>query len=281
VSITRILKRLGQQGMQLVLLALVVVVTGVGIGLAAGYPVSRIQFEESSAIRLDQQRLAGELDPALGLTTLTDLPVEAGWAAGDPAAASFGLLGAEFCGETVDLPTALAPKQAAVFANGTDESLLISEVVRVDRWQSARDYVEQVGDAVAECDEFFRTDLEGNRVQVEILESNSDPLITDQVSRRFRTSDGANVQVWSMMSIGDLIVATQYVGPTGPQQSLMTDLGREILLRTAPESFATGGIDPTESGVVTTLPAEGAPTTVIEGGAADESPEATAGEDGG
>jgi hypothetical protein len=278
VSITRILKRLGQQGMQLVLLAVVVVVTGVGLGLAAGYPVSRIQFEESNAVRLDQQRLAGELDPAIALTAAPDLPE--GWAPGDPAAATFGLLGSEFCGEAVDLPTALAPKQAAVFANAADESLLISEVVQVDRWQSASDYVKDVTDAVNECDEFFRTDLEGNRVQVEILESKSDSLITDQVSRTFRTSDGSNVQVWSVMSVGDLIVATQYVGPTGPQHTLMDDLGMAILMRSAPETFAPGGVDASDAST-TTVPVAGAPTTVIEGGAADESPEATAGEDGG
>ncbi|CAN5581934.1 hypothetical protein BH10ACT3_BH10ACT3_21350 [soil metagenome] len=270
MSITRIIKRLGQQGLQLVLLFVVIVATGVGIGLAAGYPVSRIQFEESDAVRLDQSVLADKVDPAAALTTLIDLP-QGSWEPGDPAAAQFGLLGSDFCGEAVQLPTALSEKQSAVFANPSDQSVLISDAVRVDGWQSAKDYVEDVGKAVGQCEEFFRTDVTGARVKVEIRAAKDDELITDEVSRRFITSDGSNVQVWSIRAIGDVIVATQYIGPTGPQQSLMTDLGTAILKRTAPESFSLGGFGATTT---PTTVVEGTDTTLIEGGAADESPDA-------
>lgn len=271
MSITRIFKRLGQQGMQLGLLVVVIVVTGIGLGLAAGYPISRIQFEESDAIRLDQARLAGKVDPAAALTTQADLPI--GWTPGDPAVASFGLLGTDFCGEKVELPTALSSKQSAVFANTADDSVLISEAVRVDQWQSAKEYVEAVGRAVGECDEFFRTDLAGERVQVDIKEGMGDPPITDYVSRTFVTSDGSGVQVWSMMAIGDVIVSTQYVGPERPQQSLMDNLEGQILLRLAPETFAPGGVADATS--TTTVVDGSTGTTLIEGGAADESPDAT------
>lgn len=271
-SITRIFKRLGQQGLQLGLLALVIGLTGVGVGLAAAYPISRIQFEESDAIRLDQARLAGTVDPANALTTLADLP-QTEWAAGDPAVASFGLLGTDFCGEAVKLPTALSPKQAVVFTNASDESILISETIRVDTWQSAKEYVEDVGRAVGECDEFYRTDLAGARVQVDIKDGMGDPPITDYVSKTFVTSDGSGVQVWSMMAVGDVVVSTQYVGPERPQQTLMDNLEGKILLRVAPETFAPGGLA-TDDTTPTTI-SGGTETTLIEGGAADESPDAT------
>lgn len=260
-------KHLGKQGGRFLLLAIVIVVTGVGLGLAAGYPVSRVQFQDSNAVRLDQARLAGKVDPELALTSQNDLAI--GWEVGDPALSSFGLLGSDFCGETVEVPTALSPKAVAVFAKPADSSVLISEAVRVTDWQSATEYVDSVGKALRKCDEFFRTDLSGNRVQVEIKPGPSDELITDQVSRRFVASDGSNVQVWSIMAVGDVIVATDYLGPVAPQKSLLRDLEKKILLRVAPEYFALGGATATSSSVVTT--SEGSPTTVLEGGAADES----------
>ncbi|MHB1138220.1 MAG: hypothetical protein ACYC2O_04630 [Microthrixaceae bacterium] len=266
MSITSVLNRLGQQGVRLVLLVLVIAATGVGLGLAAGYPVSKIQFEESDAVRLSQQTLVDKVDPAAAVTALTDLPE--GWEAGDPAIASFGLLGSKFCGETVELPTTLSSITSTVHSNPSDESVLISQAVRVDRWQSARQYVDDVGDAVGECDRFYKTGIDGERVEVRVAEAPGDAPITDHVSRKFVSSDGTSVQVWSLMAIGDVIVATQYVGPTGPQQGLLSDAEMDILRRVAPEAFAVGGI-PTET-TSTTVP--GTETTVLDSGTEDQSP---------
>ncbi len=260
-------KHLGKQGGRFLLLALVIVATGIGLGLAAGYPVSRIQFQDSEAVRLDQARLAGKVDPELALTSQSDVAV--GWEAGDPALSSFGLLGSDFCGETVELPTEVSPKATAVFAKPADSSALISEAVRVEDWQSATEYIDSVSKALSNCDQFYRTDLAGNRLQVEIKPGPGDDLITDQVSRKFVASDGSNVQVWSMMAIGDVIVATDYLGPAAPQKSLLRDLEKKILLRVAPENFALGGASATST--PSTVSPEGSPTTVLEGGAADES----------
>ncbi len=268
MSPTKILARLGQQGVRLVLLVVLIALTGVGLGLAAGYPVSRIQFEESDAIRLSQQTLADKVDPAAAITQDADLPSGA-WEPGDPAAASFGLLGSQFCGETVELPTTLSSIVSAVFANPSDESVLISQAVRVDRWQSARQYVDDVGDAVGECERFYRTGIDGQRVEVRVDEAPGDAPITDYVSRKFVSSDGTSVQVWSLMAIGDVIVATQYGGPTGPQQSLLNSVEEAILRRVVPEAFALGGI---ETETTTTTAAPGTETTVIDSGTEDQSP---------
>jgi hypothetical protein len=154
--VNSLLRRSGNQLLRVTLLVAIIAVSGVGLGLAAGFPVSRIEFDESDAIRLDQTRLAGEVDPQESLVAQADLPLT--WSPGDPAVGGFGILGLGFCGEQVDLPTALSAREVAVFTNPDDRAYLISEAVRVDRWQSAREYVDDVADSVEACDEFFRSD---------------------------------------------------------------------------------------------------------------------------
>lgn len=263
---TRFAALLGKQGVRLVLLVVILGLSGVFLGLAAGYPLSKIQFEESDAVRLDQSQLAGEIDPAAALVTSTDLPI--GWEDGDPALAGFGLLGAEFCGEEVPLPTQLSEVESAVFANPADESILIAQAVRVDRWQNARTYVDDVASAVGECEQFFRNGLDGSRVQVDIEDGSSEPPITDYVSRSFVAQDGESVQTWSIMAVGDVVIALLYNGPTAPQQGFLSELEDQLLARIDPEDFAPGGVAPSTS---TTTPVDPTATTVLEGGAADES----------
>src|SRR5690606_22547697 len=141
------------------------------------------------AVRLDHTRLAGEVDPAAALVTAADLPLT--WVPGDPAVGGFGLLGLGFCGEEVELPTALSAKEVAVFASPADDAFLISEAIRVDRWQSAREYVDDVASSVEECDQFFRTDAKGERVRVQIRPGMGEPPITDHVARTFVAEDGS------------------------------------------------------------------------------------------
>lgn len=264
---TRLVALLGKQGARVVLLLVILGASGVFLGLAAGYPLSKVQFEESDAVRLDQSRLAGEVDPASAVITLADLPI--GWEEGDPALAGFGLLGADFCGEEVPLPTALSDVETAVFVNPTDASFLIVQAVRVDRWQSAKTYVDDVTSAVGECEQFFRTGLDGSRVQVDIDDGTSEPPITDYVSRSFVAQDGESVQTWSMMAIGDVVVAILHGGPARPPEGLLSDLEDTILIRVDPEDFAPGGVAPSTTS--TTEPVDPTATTVLEGGAADES----------
>lgn len=264
----RVAKALGQQGLRVVLLVAVLVGSGVFLGLAAGYPLRQLRFDESDAQRLDQSRLAGMVDPADAVVDPADLPM--GWEAGDPALGALGLLGAQFCGEDVTLPTALSETATAVFVNPADESFLVSQAVRLDRWQSARDYVDDVGDAIATCDQFFRVGLDGAQVQVDISEGEGEPPVTDYVSRSFISNDGDSIETWSMMAVGDVVVSMLYGGPTRSQQGLLSDLEERILIRVDPEDFAPGGV-PTTTEVTDEDPADPTDTTVLEGGAADES----------
>lgn len=265
-------ERTGKQTLRVVLLVAIVLASGVGLGLAAGYPVSRIEFNEDDAIRLDHSRLAGEIDPAAALVTQADL--ELGWEAGDPALSLFGILGSDFCGKRIPLPTTLSEMQSAVFSNPNDGSILITQAVRVDRWQSARGYVDDLGDAVSECEQFYRTDAEGNRQEVTILEGTEDAPITDHVARTFRFVDGSSTQTWSVMAVGDVILGIVYSGPSRPRQGFISGLEQELLMRLDPKDFAPGGVPVSTETSTTLAPAEGADTTtttVLEGGAADES----------
>ena len=99
------------------------------------------------------------------------------------------------------------------------------------------------------------------------------PPITDFISRRYVSSLGSDVQSWSIMAVGDVLVGTRYLGQSSPQRSLLSDIENEILIRVAPQTFAVGGAgsetdpnSPSGSGTSTTG------STVIEGGAADETP---------
>ena len=98
--------------LRLLLLAALVGASGAALGFAVGYPVGRVQFSKSNAIRLDQSRLAGTIDPANGITQKSDLPL--GWEPGEPGLAAFGILGNEFCGVAVPLPGTLSTTQASV-----------------------------------------------------------------------------------------------------------------------------------------------------------------------
>lgn len=263
----RLASLLGKQGARVVVLVVILGVSGVFLGLAAGYPLSKIKFEESDAVRLDQNKLAGEVDPAAAVISQDDLPI--GWEPGDPALAGFGLLGADFCGEKVSLPSALSDVQTAVFANPADSTVLIVQAVRVDRWQNARAYLDDVGSAVGECERFYRTGLDGERVQVDIDDGTSEPPITDYVSRSFVAQDGDSVQTWSMMVVGDVIISVLHSGPARPPEGLISDLEDKILMRVDPGDFAPGGVAPTTE--PSTVPGDPTATTVLEGGAADES----------
>ena len=257
----------GKQGARVILLVAILGVSGVFLGLAVGYPLSKVSFEESDAVRLDQSRLAGQIDPADAVLVQTDLPL--GWEPGDPGIAAFGILGSDFCGEQVPLPTQLSDLETAVFSNEPDSSVLIAQAVRVDRWQNARTYIDDVSSAVEECDRFFRTGLDGSRVRVNIDDGTSQPPVTDYVSRRFVAQEGTSVQTWSMMAVGDVVVALLYGGPARPQEGLISDLEDKLLVRLDPEDFAPGGVAPSTTSTVAEV--DPTATSVLEGGAADES----------
>lgn len=250
--------QLARTGMLLGLIA----ASGVVIGLVVAYPLRFVEFEGTSAVQLDQTSLSGRVDPPAALVTREDLP--SGWTEGDAALAGFGILGSTFCGEDVTLPTALSDVDAAVWANGTDRSTLISQAVRVDRWQSAREYVDDVADALAGCDEFFRVGF-GAREKVLVKDAGGQPLVSDSVRAAFVSSDGRSVVEWSIMAVGDVVVGISHNGPTRPSGSFLNRVERDVLARIAPDEFAPGGVAPT-----TTVEGEGADTTGL-GGAADES----------
>lgn len=232
-------KRLGSQTSRLILLVAIVGVSGVALGYALGYPLRYVDYEASSAIALDQASLAGTIEPTEALVSADDLGPA--WAAGDAALGSFGVLGADVCGEVIETPTPLSPREAAVWVDGTNGARIISQALRVDRWKAAEEYVSDVAAGLEECDTYFR-EVEGEQVKVTSTDLDRDPPVTDHVDRRYQSPEG--VQDWSMMAVGDVIVAIQYLAATPPPDGLLRELEDEVLRRIAPGEFTVGGVDP-------------------------------------
>ncbi|MFM7068245.1 MAG: hypothetical protein ACKOYM_02185 [Actinomycetes bacterium] len=249
-------------------LVLLLMVSGVMIGLVFAYPVSRVQLSRPAAIRLEQAALAGKIDPDQALATPADF--DGGWVDGDASLGKFGLLGARFCGNAVELPDALSPVRSAVLRNESADATLIVQAVRADRWQNAREYVSAVDRAVTGCDRFYLTGPEGRKLQ-RVLDAGGAKPIDDYASRVYLSEDGTSAIAWSTMAVGDVIVAIEYLGPTRPPEGFLGELESKLLLRMAPEVFAPGGVAPESTSTTTTTPAETPSTTVVAGGSADES----------
>lgn len=258
--------RAGRRAVRVVWLLGLLAASGVALGLAAAVPLSLLDFDSSSAQRLDQSRLAGQIEVADALVGTADLP--RGWGPGDPALSAFGMIGSEFCGEKVPIPGAATDVASVVWVNPTDDATLIAQAVRVDRWQAARDYVADVGDALRTCDEFFRA-APGGRVRVRVTEASGTPPITDYTAATYVAADPQSVQEFSVLSVGDLIIAISHSAPTRPAPGFLNGVEAKLLARIDPADFAPGGI-PTD----TTTGDDRAPapaTTSPGAGAADES----------
>lgn len=232
-------RRAGSQFSRIVLLVAIVAIFGMGVGYALGFPLRYVDYRASSAISLDQASLAGSVDVSDALVAQEDLGP--GWTTGDPALAGFGVLGADVCGGPIPTPTPLSAKEATVWADDTNNARIISQALRVDKWSAAEQYIEDVAGALEECDTFFRTDGE-NRIKVTSRDMERDPPVTDHVDRRFQSPTG--VQDWSMMAVGDVIIAIQYLAPTPSPAGFLFDVERSVLERVAPAEFAPGGVDP-------------------------------------
>lgn len=226
---------------RLLALCALIGLSGLLVGAAVGWPLGRIDLQTSQAVRLDQARLVGSIDPEVVVAVDADLPV--GWTPGDPGIAMFGILNNEFCGEAVDMPAAITNVKGTVFVNQGGDGTLIIQAVRLERWQNAREYVRDVERTVSDCDKFFNNDAEGNRRRTDIKEGQGDPPITDFVSRSYVREDGGDIQYWSIMAVGDVVIGIRYVGKSAPQHSLLPDLQNHILMRIAPQDFAPGDGD--------------------------------------
>ncbi|MFV0317662.1 MAG: hypothetical protein ACK5O2_11970 [Microthrixaceae bacterium] len=272
----RAMTRIGNQGARIILLVAIVAIAGMGLGYAAGFPLRYIDYTPSSAVSLDQPSLAGTVDVQAALVAQDDLGE--GWVPGDPTLAAFGVLGADVCGEPIETPTPLSSVEAVVWSDETNGAMIIAQALRVDKWSSAEEYIREVTKGLADCDTFFRVDS-GERVKVVSTDIERDPPVTDHVDRRFQSPNG--VQDWSMMVVGDVIIAIQYLAPTPSPEGFMESVERAVLARVAPREFAPGGVAvvtevPAEPGAdpagatSDTAPPDATGTTEVDTGAADE-----------
>ena len=249
-------KRIGLQGARVLALLALVLGSGVIIGLAVGLPLRYVKFSESDAQQLNQNSLAGKVDPKAALVTQDDLP--AGWTPGDPALGGFGLLGQSFCGQAIKLPTPLSGAESAVFSNATDKAYMVSQAQRFDRASSAVDYVASVKKAVGACTSFYQGDP---KAKFDIRSAAGTPPISDDyVSAAFVQADGSSTQEWSMMAVGDTVIVIQRSGPIRPPADFLNTVEKKVLARVDPDDFAPGGVS-TESTIAGSTGGSDAVTT--------------------
>ncbi|UDY37021.1 hypothetical protein [Dermatobacter hominis] len=260
------LGRMRTQSVRVLMLAGLLLLSGAAIGLAAAFPLTFISYDESEATRIDQTRLAGQVDVDLALVTLEDLP--RGWEPGDAALGPFGIFNSEFCGEQIDTPTPLSEVHTAVFKDPTNDSVLIAQALHVDKWQSAQSYVNDVGDALDECDQFYRSGPAG-QTKVAIKGAREAPLIAnDFVARSYVAEEGDGVQEWAIFQVGDVVISVLYSGPTAPEAPFLNGVIRNVLSRIDPEDFPRAGAS-TDNALDGAVTPSSTPST-IDSGAADE-----------
>lgn len=264
LSRTRVLLRhLGMQTSRVILLICFIGLSGLAIGFVLAYPLRFVDYESSGAVKIDQQALAGEIEAADALVSASDL--SSSWEPTDDRLTGFGILGASVCANPIDLPTPLSPKEGVVFWNPSDDTTVISQAIRVEKSRSAVEYLNDVRDELEECDTFYQS-VEGDRIRVSSSEVDRQAPISDHVTRRYSSAN--SVQEWSLMAVGDVIVAVQYSGSAAPPPNFLSEIEWSILRRVAPDDFTPGGVGLDSSDV----PDSGVEGTETEGGgAADES----------
>lgn len=267
------LARLRAQGFRVLALAGLLLLSGTAIGLAAAYPLTFVSFDESNATRLDQPTLAGQIDADKAVVTLADLPK--GWVAGDAALGGFGMLSSEFCGTRATVPGPMSDVRSAVFTDPTDKAVVVAQALHVEKWQSAKTYLNDVRDALSKCTSFYRTDETG-KTKVKIKDASQDPLIADDfLAATYVSESGSSVQEWAIFVVGDVIVTVLHSGPTRPEPPFLNTVIGNVLARIDPKDFAPGGVAPD-----TSPDAEGGASstpTTLGSGSADESGGATSG----
>jgi hypothetical protein len=225
----------GSTGMRIVVLLVIVGAVGAIIGLGLGYPISRIKVSGDTAVGLDQPSLAGTFDPQAALVTAADLP--SNWTPTDTTFEAYSLIGAPICGQTTKIGDQVGSRLVAVFHDESDQSFLLSEVVRVQQTGSAQTYLNDVQDAFQGCSSFYRI-AGGTKTKVNILPGQPDPPISDFASYTLQPPKSGITQRMVIMQIGDVIVSLQFAGPTLPQRSLLDNAEHAILVRTAPKQFS-------------------------------------------
>jgi hypothetical protein len=155
-----------------------------------------------------------------------------------------------------------------VFTKPGDGTTVIAQALRVDKWKSAEEYVDDVSDELEECETFFRVDGD-RRVKVTSRPIEHPAPVTDHVARIYQSADG--VQVWSMMAVGDVIIAVQYLGPTPPPESFLPEVERAVLTRIDPGDFAAAGVQTAVEADADATPETTTTVASDAGGAADES----------
>lgn len=255
---------------RVVMLAIILVGTGVAAGFAIGYPLRGLEIGADNAVVLDQSALTG-IDLSDALVQQSDL--ESSFSESPDLVALIDLVGAEFCGGSVTLDSDPGARAARAFVDQTNNAMVLSEAVRAKDTTTAGRFVSQMTSLLDDCEggRYFKVE-NGERTEVEISNTRRDvPLRLDYVTRTITPVRGGMSQVVTFFQVGNVVVALQYAGPEKAYSSLMDNVERKILTRLAPDQFsetvAIDGEQPMPTDVTTTTRvniAEPSPTSSVD-----------------
>lgn len=255
------LRRAGTATGRLGMLAAIVAASGLAVGLAVAYPISKIELPTEDAVVLEQNSVKS-FDLADALIQPDDLP--SGWSLSETDLAAYSMIGQPICGQTPTIDNQMGNKLTRTYADGPSTSpeqlaqrnLILTEAVRVNRVADAVNFVNEMGDTFDGCKRgFYRKNLDGSSTKVELRVGQPDPPITDYQTRTLIPPKNEKLQRLVFMAVGDVIISIQYVGDTTPRPDLLGVAQRKILRRLVPDQFGNRRKVPGEE----TLPSE--PTT--------------------
>lgn len=222
--------------------ALLVLVVGSGAvaGAAVAYPLRSLDLGDSDAVILDQEALANQIDVEQALLQSSDIPRSYTEQPQDVAAV-VDLIGATYCGGTVEPTDQQGSARARAFVDEKNRSFMLSQVIRVRRAADAGKYVREMAALFRGCaennDRYFTVE-NGTRTEWKVTEPRRDePLAEDFVSRTLTATKGGATKIVTYFEVGNVVVALQYAGPANPPKTLMANAEKEILYRVAPQQF--------------------------------------------
>lgn len=256
--------------LRIVALGAIIVAAGAVTGFAVGYPLSRLDFGADDSIQLDDVSLAGRFDPIEALVRITDLPdTYADVTEENGGLPASRLIGASYCGQTPTVVGQVSNPESKFYVDLNNQSIIVSEVVRVTSPRDGDAFIREVTDALDACRNgtFFRVQ-DGERSEFNIKADRPPAPILQYVSRTLEPVDGGVYEVVTYFQVGDVLVALQYAGPTRPTDEFLQKLEIQILARVAPQQFSiTQEVDglepipPDDSTTTTTIdPAAPSPT---------------------
>ncbi len=246
---------------RLLLLAAIIVGTGIAAGYAMAYPIRHLMPSGVVPVDIDQNALFGSFDADQALVQQADLDTT--WQQGDPKVSQLvSLITTSYCGQKVEPSTRLGAALSRNFVDTNNSAVIFSEALPMTNVIDARNYLGRIRTALGSCksSRFFQVDG-GNRTEFEVRDDRRSPPVSEDsyISRTLQPVGGGTTRVVTYMQVGSVIIALEYQGRPHQISDRMDKIEKSMLERLVPTQFAkradVPGVQP--------LPSDDASTTSV------------------